>query len=159
MSRTRRIAATLAATTAAALTATAAAMTASAVAAEPQGNGPEPLAAYVQPVDSRVSTWVNLYWVTDVRICAAKVRVTGPNVDVSYPSNTQTYTSFEKDDTLPPGNYPGRTAFRVTAKYDEAIEVPLRARISWTNCAKDAPVQTAKFWVSLPVYPSGDNNA
>lgn len=127
-------------------------------------DGPRPLVNAVKAVKAGKPTWVKLYWLTERDICGARVTVSGSDVDVRYPSNTGTYTSFSKADTLAPG-WADFTAFRVNADSAQTRTVKLKVRISYTRLPKhtlwpgvdhdDAsckgPEHTRTSWVKLPV--------
>ena len=142
MSKTRRIAATAAAAVslASVLTGTPAAAAAS---------GPTPVTTWLEAVKPHKATWVDVHWTTGKKICDAEVVVEGRKVDVAYPSNTGTYTSFSQGDELKAGHV-DRTAVRVTAHHDRSDFLALKATITYTNCKSDA-VKTKTHWLTLPV--------
>ncbi|MFI5936859.1 hypothetical protein [Actinoplanes sp. NPDC051494] len=146
MSKTRRIAAmTMAATAAAGL----AAVTTGAPAAA-AARGPHLITEWTRPVAPGTATWVDLYWKTGKPVCDAEVRLSGKDVEVTYPANTDTYSSFSKSADLKAGKT-DRTAFRVTAAYDKSVVVPLEAKLTYHTCGKDAVEKVKKFPVKLTV--------
>src|SRR3954453_13833603 len=66
-------------------------------------SGPMLLVPAVKAVHSGKPTWVQAHWGTTADICDAKVTVQVGHTAVLYPSNTGTYTSFYRDDTLKTG--------------------------------------------------------
>ncbi|MGA5304543.1 hypothetical protein ACPCHT_31850 [Nucisporomicrobium flavum] len=117
--------------------------------AEAAAGGPSPITTWLNPVKPHKATWVNVHWTTGRKICDAEVRVEGDKVDVSYPSNTDTYSSFSQSDSLR-GGHVDRTAVNVTAHYGRTAFVPLEATITYTTCKSDA-VRSKTFWLTLPV--------
>ncbi|MEV4639360.1 hypothetical protein AB0J80_18610 [Actinoplanes sp. NPDC049548] len=113
------------------------------------GDGPRPIMNWVRAVDAHEPTWVDIYWRTGKKICDAEVVVEGRKVDVGYPSNTGTYTSFSQSDMLKPGRI-DRTAVNVTAHYKRSAFVPIEATITYTNCKNDME-KTKHFELTLPV--------
>jgi len=142
MSKTRRVA--VAAMAAAGL---ASVLTGTPVSAA--ASGPTPVTTWLNPVKAHKATWVNVHWTTGKKICDAEVVVEGRKVDVAYPSNTDTYTSFSQGDELKAGHV-DRTAVNVTAHHDRSDFVPLKTTIAYTNCKSDA-VKKRSFWLTLPV--------
>ena len=118
-------------------------------------DGPRPVVNSVEPVRAGQPAWVRVYWMTRRNICDARVTVSAARVGVVYPSNTGTYTSFRRDDTLTAG-WSDYTAFRVTAAEGRTRIVKLRAVISYVDAGgKSEPCRgerrTRTFWVKLPV--------
>jgi hypothetical protein len=93
-------------------------------------DGPRPLVNAVKAVKAGVPTWVKTFWVMHRDVCDARVTVAGKGVEVLYPSNTDTYTSFRRDATLAAGDY-DYTAFRVTAKAKKTTVVKLKVTIGY----------------------------
>jgi len=112
-------------------------------------SGPSPITTWLNPVKPHKATWVNVHWTTGRKICDAEVRVAAGKVDVAYPSNTGTYTSFSQSDSLR-GGHVDRTAVNVTAHYSRTAFVPLEATITYTNCKNDT-VRSKTFWLTLHV--------
>jgi hypothetical protein len=115
--------------------------------------GPALLVPAVKAVHSARPTWVKAYWGTTGDICDAKVTVRVAGTDVLYPSNTATYTSFARDDTLVTGatDY---TAFRVTTTVDHTIVRAMHLTIGYRAWSKEGctgPALTRTFYASLPV--------
>ncbi|BCJ51754.1 hypothetical protein Asp14428_32290 [Actinoplanes sp. NBRC 14428] len=116
------------------------------------GSGPHPVTPWVRGVEAHTPTWVDIHWQTGAKICDAHVWVKGEHVDVRYPSNTGTYTSFHRDEMLKPGEV-GRTAVAVTAHRDKSAFVPLEATLIYTNCKSDK-AKVKGFRLTLPVIVS-----
>lgn len=129
MSRFRRVGAILAV---AAFAGSAATFTAAAPASAAVKDGPRPLVSAVKYVKSGKSTWVKAYWKTYRDVCDAKVTVSAEHVDVFYPSNTETYTSFKQDATLAVG-HADYTAFNVTTESDRSKVIKLKVTITYTQ--------------------------
>ncbi|MFI7598914.1 hypothetical protein [Actinoplanes sp. NPDC049681] len=110
---------------------------------------PHPLTPWVRAVEAHEPTWVDIYWQTGRKICDAEVTVDGRKVDVGYPSNTGTYTSFSQSDRLEPGRV-DRTAINVTAHYRKSAFAPIEATITYTNCRNDTE-KSKSFRLTLPV--------
>jgi hypothetical protein len=158
MGKSRRIAVIMAVTAA---VASAAPATPASAAVQ---DGPRPLVNAVKAVKVGVPTWVKTFWVTHRDVCDATVTVSGARVDVLYPSNTDTYTSFRRDATLAVGDY-DYTAFRVTATSKKTTVVKLKVTISYVQLPRgtfdgdvdqEAVPCTGKelartSWVKLPV--------
>jgi hypothetical protein len=127
-------------------------------------DGPQPLLNWVKAVKAAAPTWVKTYWVTGRDVCDAKVTVSGKNVAVLYPSNTETYTSFFRNATLATGDY-DYTAYQVTATSKRSKVIKLRVTISYVQLPKgtfDGDVDpegvpcvgkelARTSWVKLPV--------
>ncbi|GAA2517470.1 hypothetical protein [Winogradskya humida] len=146
MSKTRRVAAMMTAALAAVGLATTVAVTPAAAAVK----GPHLITNWTRPVAPDEGTWVDLYWKTGKPVCDAEVTIDGKNVSITYPSNTETYTSFSKSANLKAGKV-DRTAFYVIAYYDATTVVKLKATIVYNTCGDDAVEKTKKFDVKLPV--------
>jgi hypothetical protein len=99
-------------------------------------DGPRLVVNAVQAVHVNEPTWVNTYWTTRRDICDAQVTVAGKDVKVLYPSNTKTYTSFSRNDTLAPGWY-DYAAVRVTAKAAKTKIIKLKVTISYVQLPKN----------------------
>jgi len=115
--------------------------------------GPMLLVPAVKAIHSARPTWVTAYWGSTRDICDAKVTVRVAGTEVLYPSNTGSYTSFFRDDTLAAGasDY---VAFRVTSTVDHTIVRAMHLTIGYrlqsdAGCA--GPVLTRTFYASLPV--------
>jgi hypothetical protein len=113
--------------------------------------GPHPFLDYVKPVKAHVATWVDVWWDTEKPVCDAKVWLSGRKIEVDYPGNTATYSSFATASTLGPEDKPQRTSFRVTADYAATTEVPLTAKISYNTCGDEPVEKSKKFKVALTV--------
>jgi len=142
-----------AAVIAAAFTATTCtAFTATAAQAAP-APGPRLLVPAVKAVHSSKPTWVKAYWGSTADICDAKVTVEVGHTDVLYPSNTDSYTSFSRGDTLAAGS-DDFTAFQVTTPTDRTIVRAMHLTIGYRMMSKEGcsgAVLTRTFYASLPV--------
>jgi hypothetical protein len=134
-----------------------AACIATAVAATPAQAAPVPgptlLVPAVQAVNSAQPTWVKAYWGTTRDICDAKVTVEVSGTDVLYPSNTATYTSFVRDDTLVTGSA-DYTAFQVNTTVDHTMLRAMHLTIGYrvlSNASCAGPITTRTFYATLPV--------
>jgi hypothetical protein len=134
-----------------------AAFAATAIAVTPAQAAPTPgpmlLVPAVKAVHSARPTWVKAAWGTTSDICDAKVTVQVGHTEVLYPSNTATYTSFSRDDTLPTGatDY---IAFQVTTTVDRTIVRAMHLTIGYRALSKagcTGPVLSRTFYASLPV--------
>jgi hypothetical protein len=115
--------------------------------------GPMLLVPAVKAVHSARPTWVKAYWGTTADICDAKVTVQVAGTDVLYPSNTDTYTSFVRDDTLVTGST-DYTAFRVTTTAGHTIVRAMHLTIgyrAWSKQGCTGQTVTRTFYASLPV--------
>jgi hypothetical protein len=140
----------VAAAAVAALAATAVTVTPAQAAPKP---GPMLLVPAVKAVHSARPTWVEAYWGTTGDICDAKVTVQVAGTEVRYPSNTGTYTSFARDDTLVTGST-DYTAFRVATTVDHTIVRAMHLTIGYRTWSKEGctgPTVTRTFYASLPV--------
>lgn len=147
MSKSRRIAAILAAAMA---TAGLAPLVTAAPAAAAT-SGPKPVSTWVRAVKAEKTTWVDIHWTTGKKICNAEVTVDGYDVEIAYPSNTGDYTSFSKGSTLKKHRV-DRTAFAVRPEVNRTALVPLEATLSYDDCkGDDAEERTKSFWIILPV--------
>jgi hypothetical protein len=119
-----------AAVTAAAVTA--AILAGSAAHAAPAGqDGPALLAVAPPVVRAQTPTWLTGHWLARSAVCEFRLTVSGgEDVQVAYPSNTGTYSSFYRADYLGTlrSDY---TAFRVTAA--AGGEVPLHLRMAYID--------------------------
>ncbi|MFC7532585.1 hypothetical protein [Actinoplanes sp. GCM10030250] len=154
MQKSRRIGALVAmATAAAGIGAVTAAAPASAIV-----RGPQPVSSWLQKVPAGTSSWVNIHWRTDRRICDVAVRVRGDRVKVDH-------LGFRRSGTLSRGNTlrPGRTDFtrvRVTPFQQTTGVAKLWATISYDECGFKSRTQTRTAMLSLPVqrkfFPGGN---
>ncbi|AGL14860.1 hypothetical protein [Actinoplanes sp. N902-109] len=118
--------------------------------AEAAVSGPHLITDWARAVPAHKATWIQLYWKTGKRVCNAEVTLSGANVDVVYPDNTETYSSFSKSSSLKAGKT-DRTAINVTAHYDTTSVIPLKVKMKYDTCGKDAVKKTGTFTVNLPV--------
>jgi hypothetical protein len=96
-------------------------------------------------------------WLGASAVCDFRLTATAPGVTVVYPSNTGSYTSFYRGDSLAPGEI-DYTAFRVEAA-DQPGAVALRLRLTFTapgnpepGCA--GPVVRRTTTVALGIVPA-----
>jgi hypothetical protein len=134
-----------------------AAFAATAVAAAPAQASPAPgpmlLVPAVKAVHSARPTWVKAYWGTTRDICDAKVTVQVAHTDVLYPSNTESYTSFYRGDTLATGST-DYTAFRLTTAADHTILRAMHLTIcyrAWSAAGCTGPTMTRTFYATVTV--------
>ena len=110
------------------------------VTAAPAG-GPWVVTERLPTVANQETAWVSVWWKTDRRICDAKVRVRGgTDVDIDYPANTGSYTSFSHGPTLRKreSDY---TSFQVTPHFRKPTVTWLNATITYNNCGWHARTQ------------------
>jgi hypothetical protein len=103
-------------------------------------------------VQAGTPTWVSLHWTSWTDLCEVRVTVAGRGVDVHYPTNTGSYTSFYRTSGLAAG----RTdfmAFRVTT--DAMGAVPLRVRVSFVPGCRGHVRHTTTEVVTLAVFGFG----
>ena len=134
----------------AAFAATAATVTPAQAAPAP---GPMLLVPAVKAIQSAQPTWVKAYWGTTADICDAKVTVQVADTELVYPSNTGTYTSFARDDTLATGST-DYTAFAVASTVDRTIVRAMHLTIgyrAWSKAGCTGPTVTRTFYASLPI--------
>jgi hypothetical protein len=138
----------------------AAALAATAVTVSPAQAAPAPgpmlLVPAVKAIHSARPAWVKAYWGTTGDICDAKVTVRIAGTELLYPSNTGSYTSFSRDDTLAAGasDY---TAFRLTTTADHTIVRAMHLTISYRDLSKDGctgPAKTRTFYATVAVRKS-----
>jgi hypothetical protein len=113
-------------------------------------NGPTPITTWTTSVAPHQPTWINIFWATNKKICGAQVTVEAKKVDVFYPTNTATYTSFTQSDKLRPGRV-DYTAVRVTAHHSDRSFVPLAVTIAYNTCGYSAVNESDTFGLTLPV--------
>lgn len=113
-------------------------------------NGPMPVTTWTTSVAPHRPTWITIFWATNKKICDAQVTVAAPRVDVSYPANTETFTSFSQSDRLKPRRV-DYTAVRVTAHHSDRSFVPLAVTIAYNTCGRHAVDETGTFGLTLPV--------
>ncbi|WP_067496829.1 hypothetical protein [Actinoplanes sp. TFC3] len=112
--------------------------------------GPHLITDWARAVPAHQGTWIQLYWKTGKAVCDAEVTLSGTDVDVIYPDNTERYSSFAKGSSLKAGKT-DRTAINVTAHYDKTTVVKLKAKMVYNTCGKNAVEKTEKVSVNLPV--------
>jgi hypothetical protein len=109
----------------------------------------------LRAVQANTSTWVNIGWRTDRRICDVEVRVDGGRrVEVGYPG-FRNYTSFSRGDSLRAG-WTDYTAIRVNPHYDRGGIARLLATIQYDNCGRRSRTQYRSSWLNLPVLRNND---
>jgi hypothetical protein len=130
------VAATARAMITAAVTAALAAGVLAAPATEAQAGGkygPRLVDKYAMPpVRAGATTWVKTFWTSRSDVCDVRVTVSGDGVNVKYPSNTDTYTSFSRSGDLDRGHF-DYTAFRVTAPDNAVGWIALNLSVEYTN--------------------------
>ncbi|WP_433218527.1 hypothetical protein ACQP00_12725 [Dactylosporangium sp. CS-047395] len=106
--------------------------------------------------------WVGTMWAATDDVCNVKVTASGTGVTVKYPTNTATYSSLSKGDSLNQGQV-DYAAFQVTMKTDTLLAlVPLTLNYSYTVKADGATsctgtAKTGSTTATLPVVAvSGD---
>jgi hypothetical protein len=135
---------------AAILTAAALSPMATAAPAVASANGPMPITTWTTTVKPHQPTWIDIFWATNKKICDAQVTVVADRVDVFYPTNTATFTSFSQSDRLKPRRV-DYTAVRVTAHHSDRSFVPLTVTIAYNTCGRHAVDETDVFGLTLPV--------
>ncbi|MFI5909457.1 hypothetical protein [Dactylosporangium sp. NPDC051541] len=106
--------------------------------------------------------WVGTMWAASDDICNVKVTASGTGVTVKYPTNTATYSSLSKGDSLATGHL-DYAAFNVTMNSNTLLAlVPLKLSYSYTVKADGATdctgtAKTGSVTATLPVVSvSGD---
>jgi hypothetical protein len=115
--------------------------------------GPTLLVPAVKVVHAAKPTWVKAYWGTTGNICDAKVTVRVAGTKVVYPTNTETYTSFFREDKLAGGAY-DYTAFQVTSTADHTMARAMHLTIGYRNSSGygcTGPTLTRTFYATLIV--------
>jgi hypothetical protein len=113
--------------------------------------GPHPLSDWVRAVQTDTGTWIDVHWTTDTKICGAKVTLSGDQLGVIYPGNTEKFSSFSAGSTLKPKRT-DYTAFNVRTLVDEDTVVQITAKLKYDTCGKDAAGKNKSFELNLPVY-------
>lgn len=148
MTNTRRVATVL--------TAAVAAVLGGAAPAGAAVSGPQPITTWTSTVRPGQPTWVSIFWATNTKVCGVHVTVDAPDVDVYYPANTETYTSFSQSDKLRP-NHVDYTAVRLTANYSGTTFVPLQTTMEYNTCGDDDTNQHDTFELTVPVIALSDS--
>jgi hypothetical protein len=137
----------------AAMVATSLVLTATTNPAVAAGPGPQPVTTWLDAVPAGERSWVQIYWTTGRKICAAAVTVEGDGIRIGYPDNTGTYTSFSQSAKLKPGRL-DYTAFTVRPRAGAGQFRHLEATLSYTTCGKQATEKADKFRLTLAVTPA-----
>ena len=146
--RSRRIAALAVA----ALAATGLATVTTTTPAAAHDRGPRPVSRWLDAVPAERTSWVAVSWRTGRKICDVRVTVAGDGVEIGYPENTGTYTSFYRTDQLKPGKR-DFTAF--TVRTEDQDDLWLRATLRYTTCGRYAVEKVRKYRLTVPVLPAG----
>ncbi|MBL7260446.1 hypothetical protein [Paractinoplanes lichenicola] len=118
--------------------------------AQKKAKGPRPVSRMLEAVDAGESSWVQVRWKTDVKVCDVKVTVRdNRHIEIDYPGDRD-FTSFSRGDTLKRGKT-DFTAFRVEADYDRDSWALITTKISYTDCTDESPTYTKSTDLMLPV--------
>jgi hypothetical protein len=145
MTNTRRVAAVL--------TATVAAVLSGAVPASASVSGPMPVTTWTSTIRPDHPTWIAIFWATNTKVCDVEVTVAAKDIEVYYPANTDTFTSFSQSNRLKPKRV-DFTAVRLQANYRESAFVPLATTIAYNTCGKHPTDQSDTFELTVPVLTS-----
>ncbi|GGL02195.1 hypothetical protein [Mangrovihabitans endophyticus] len=122
------------------------------VSAATETKGPEPVNVSLQTVRAHQPTFVHVWWRTDKTICDFELRVWGtPRVEVGYPANTGTYTSFSHGSRLDKREI-DYTAFRVDADVAGSRWISLPAMLTYRSCAGEPRDFARTTTFRLPVH-------
>ncbi|BBH68882.1 hypothetical protein ACTI_55670 [Actinoplanes sp. OR16] len=100
--------------------------------AEPK-YGPYQVDEYAVPaVKSGVGTWVKTWWSSLSDVCDVRVTVKAPDVTITYPENTGTYTSFRRTADLARDDN-DYTAFRVVTTTTTTRWIELATEVEYTK--------------------------
>jgi hypothetical protein len=147
--RSRRIATTAVA----ALVATGVVAGATTNPAAAAGPGPQPVTSWLDAVAAEERSWVSIYWTTGRKICDGAVTVTGDDVQIGYPENTVTYTSFSQSAKLKPRHL-DYTAFTVRPRAGEDLFRQVEATLSYNTCGRQAVEKSETFRLTFAVLPA-----
>jgi hypothetical protein len=125
-------------------------MTATTNPAAAAGPGPQPVTNWLDAVPAGERSWVSLYWTTGRKICDAAVTVEGDGVQIGYPDNTGTYTSFSQSAKLRPGRL-DYTAFTVRPRAGAEQFRQVEATLSYTTCGRQAVEKAQTFRLTFAV--------
>jgi hypothetical protein len=126
----------------AALMVTASLLAGTTVPSSASGAAPWPVTSSPGVVRAGEPTWVEVYWLSWADVCDVKITASAPGVEVGYPSNTGTYTSFSRSSSLAAGagDY---TAVRVRVPQRHGPVVALRLRMTYVS------VPAGMFWLGI----------
>lgn len=93
--------------------------------------GPQLLAIAPPVITAQTPTWITGHWLTTQAVCDFRLTASGSHVQVTYPSNTGSYTSFYRGDWLA-AMQADYTAFKVSADAVTGV-VPLRLELSYVE--------------------------
>jgi hypothetical protein len=99
-------------------------------AASPLRDGPRLLTVAPSVLFADSPQWVHAYWLGTETVCGFRLTADGPTVDVGYPANTGTYTSFFRNDSLDRLE-PDYTALHLTGT--RAGPAPLRLHLAYQH--------------------------
>ena len=106
--------------------------------------------------------WVSTMWVAGDDICNVKVTASGVGMTVKYPTNTATYSSLSKGDSLKQGQF-DYAAFNVSVNTSTLLGL-LPLKLDHTYVVKDDNATTcvgtakgASVTATLPVIASGSD--
>jgi hypothetical protein len=117
------------------------------------GPGPRPVTTWLDAVAAEEWTGVSVYWTTGRKICDGAVTVAGADVQIGYPENTGTYTSFSRGAELEPRQL-DYTAFTVRPRAGENLFRQVEATLSYHTCGRH-PVEKAEiFRLTFAVLPA-----
>ena len=118
-------------------------------------DGPRLLVVAPGVVHQHTPQWVQAYWLGTETVCDFRLTADAPGVDVGYPANTATYTSFYRNASLDRLE-PDRTALHLEAH--RAGTLPLRLHMAYTHRAADGTCGTKvrhhDLTVRLSVLPA-----
>jgi hypothetical protein len=123
-------------------------------AASPLRDGPRLLTVAPGVLFANTQQWVHAYWLGTETVCGFRLTADGPTVEVGYPANTGTYTSFYRNDSLDRLE-PDFTALNLTAT--RVGPAPLRLHLAYQHrtaagrCAEK--VHHSDLTVRLSVLP------
>lgn len=102
--------------------------------------------------------WVHAIWLGTETVCQFRLTADGQDLQVGYPANTATYTSFYSDDALSRLE-PDYTALYLTA--GRAGTVPMRMHLAYRHLRPDqscvGPVRHRTLTVRLSVLAAWQN--
>lgn len=106
------------------------------------------------------SGWVGTMWAAGDDVCGLQVTAAGPNVTVTYPANTGSFTSLSKGDTLRTGSL-DYTALKLSVPTTQGVAlIPMKITATYTEVADGATTcvgvrKTVTAAATLPVVSPG----
>jgi hypothetical protein len=95
--------------------------------------GPYQVDEYAVPaVKSGVTTAVKTWWTTLSDVCDVRVTFAAPDVTITYPENTRTYTTFRRTADLARDDH-AYTAFQVRVTSSATQWIDLRTEVEYTK--------------------------